>query len=67
MEYFIKAGRRIIIGDDWNMGKTVTSLSCMHYAKCKKTLVVVPKILLHNWLWHLNQLKTSLSKSNSNK
>lgn len=62
IEYFIKAGRRIIIGDDWNMGKTVTSLGCMYYGKCKKILVVVPKILLYHWLWHINQLKTSLSK-----
>lgn len=43
----------MILGDEWNMGKTVTSLACLHYSKCKKTLVIVPKILIKHWTWHI--------------
>lgn len=62
VEYFLRRGKRMIIGDDWNMGKTVTALACMHYGKCKKVLIIVPKIILYHWIWHINQLKLSLSK-----
>jgi hypothetical protein len=56
VEYFLRRGRRMILGDGWNMGKTVTSLACMHSSKCKKVLVLVPKILIEHWLWHVQQI-----------
>lgn len=62
VEYFLKRGKRMIIGDDWNMGKTVSALACIQYGRCKKVLVIVPKILIYHWIWHINQLKVSLSK-----
>jgi hypothetical protein len=66
VHYFIQRGKRMIIGDGWNMGKTVTSLACMHYAKLKKILVIVPKQLFAHWYWHISQLCTSLSKNAKN-
>jgi hypothetical protein len=54
----------MILGDGWNMGKTVTSLSCLHFSKCSKILIIVPKILIIDWHWHIQQLAHSFNKKN---
>lgn len=40
IDFFLRKGRRMILGDGWNMGKTVTSLACMHYSKSRKVLIL---------------------------
>lgn len=62
----MRKGKRMILGDGWNMGKTVTSLACMKYSKSKKVLIMTNKILVSHWLWHVHQLLNSFSKSKAN-
>lgn len=56
VDFFFRAGKRILLAHDWNMGKTVTSLACMHYSRSNKILIVVPKILVGHWTWHVRQI-----------
>jgi superfamily II DNA or RNA helicase len=67
VEFFIKRGRRMIIADTWNMGKTVTSLACTQMSGAKKILVIVPKQLICHWAWHINQISFSMSSQPTGK
>lgn len=55
-DFFLRKGKRIILSESWNMEKTVTSLACMKYGKCRRILIICPKILFPNWLWNIKQM-----------
>lgn len=56
VEYFLQCGKKMILGDDWNLGKTVTCLACCQFSKSRKILVITPKSRIAHWIWHINQL-----------
>ena len=57
IKFYHKNGGRIIIGDEWGMGKTVTVLViCMIY-KITNVFVICPKVLIPHWQSHFEILK----------
>ena len=56
---YLKNNGKMILADDFNMGKTVTALACGHFANLKKILVIAPRALLSFWLHHLTQIASS--------
>lgn len=68
IDFWLSSSKRIILADGWNMGKTVTSLACMHFAHNYKILIIVPEIKVHHWVWHVQQMKfiTSIASMKNN-
>lgn len=57
----------MILGDDWNLGKTVTSLACAVYSKSKRILILTRSCRMAHWIDHINQLQVTLSSKGSKK
>ena len=59
---YVKGWRRMILGDETDVGKTVTALSCFCLARIKKVLIVCQKILIRFWWQHLKILAAYWNK-----
>lgn len=53
IDFFFRHGGKIILGDGWNMGKTVTTLAIMLTSRLKLFLVVCDATLIYHWKRHM--------------
>lgn len=53
IDFFFRHGGKIILGDGWNMGKTVTTLAIMITSPSKVFLVVCDASLIYHWKKHM--------------
>ena len=53
IEFFFRHGGKVILGDGWNMGKTVTTLAIMFTSRLKLFLVVCDAALVYHWKRHM--------------
>jgi SWI/SNF-related matrix-associated actin-dependent regulator 1 of chromatin subfamily A len=52
IEYTIK-NKRVILGDEQGLGKTIQAILTFHYLKSKRVTIICPSSLKYNWFYEL--------------
>lgn len=55
IDFFAKRGGRVIVGDGWAMGKTVTAVAIMKTFAFQTVLIVCQPVLVAHWQYHLTE------------